>query len=199
MITTTSLALDPAFTTRYPMSPPPAAAQESMPVQASTGAVAQTSGRLRVCYFTAGRTGTYTQMVTAATAAAGATPTLCRGCCYAVDPATGNLTSILAAWANNTAAWAGTGVDTETLTAALNLVAGTVYASAQLVVTAAAAPNLIGDVGQSTAAALFLPPIAVGGVAGLRYALLDGQTDLPASVTLASMTASANGVYARFQ
>ena len=199
MITTTSLALDPAFTTRYPMSPPPAAAQESMPIQSSTGAVAQTSGRLRVCYFTAGRTGTYTQMVTAATAAAGATPTLCRGCCYAVDPATGNLTSILAAWANNTAAWSATGVDTETFTGALNLVAGTVYASATISVTAVGAANLVGVVGQSVAAAFYLPSVAVGGVGGLRFALLDGQSDLPTSVTLASLTASANGVYAQFQ
>lgn len=102
------------------------------------------SGSVRLTYFTATQTGTYTRLRSlTATTAAGATPTLARMGVYTVA-ANGNLT-LLAATANDTTLWATANTAYErTTTASYTLTAGQRYAFAHLVVTAAAVPSLVG-------------------------------------------------------
>ena len=153
-----------------------------------TNQQAMTSGVLRLSFFTAVRSETITQIRSwSGAAAAAATPTLCRTGVYEVD-SSGNLGN-LKAHANDTAMWnALNKTETKTLTTPLSLVAGRYYAAAALVVSGTTVPQLISAAPifyLAIQAELFTnPPV---------HGCLTGQTDLPASITLASLAAPTGG------
>jgi hypothetical protein len=146
-----------------------------------------TSQSLRLTYFTARKTETATQVrvVTGGTAAA-ATPTLVRFGIYSV--AVNGDVALIASTANDTTLLAAAATAyTKALQASVPLAAGTRYAFAILVVSAAAKPTL---------------PCLVTGLAGTESALsprlaasVAGQADLPASVVNASLAASTLAIY----
>lgn len=141
--------------------------------------VTLTSGIVTMCYFTAQKSETVKSLgALSGTTAAGATPTLCKLGLYQADWTTGNLT-LLASTANDTTLFAATDTNyTRAVTAPTPKVRGNRYAWAALVVTAAAAPTIIG--GGSWATALTIAPRISG--------RLTGQTDLPASISAGSLT-----------
>jgi hypothetical protein len=145
------------------------------------------SGTVRYTYFQAEKTETCTQIksVTDGTAA-GATPTLAKMGVYSVNTSTGDLT-LLASSTNDTALWNATSSPfTKSLGTGFAKVAGNWYACADLIVTAATAPNLAGTQHQVGSILASAP----------RWtAAFASQTDLVASVSSASLTASAGYVY----
>lgn len=120
--------------------------EESIPRDrvTSTG-LTMTSGVLRLCYFTARKTETITQLtIDTGGTAAGATPTLVRMGVWTTD-STGALLAQVAATPNDTTLLAGTFTTyTKSLSASWAKVAGQRYAIGDLVVTAAAAPVILG-------------------------------------------------------
>lgn len=140
------------------------------------------SGGVQLQYFTADKTETINTLTAyTGTVAAGATPTLVRYGVYSVA-ANGDLT-LVASTPNDTTLLAATNTAyPKALSASLAKVAGTRYATAIIVVTAAALPTFHGQ--QLTATTVMntllrdSPPL-VG--------RLTGQTDLPASITAASL------------
>jgi hypothetical protein len=151
--------------------------------------ISLTSGTIRFTYFQAEKTETCTQIrsITDGTAAA-ATPTLAKMGVYSVNTSTGDLT-LLSASANDTALWNATSSPfTKSLGGGTGFakVAGTWYACADLIITGTTAPNLAGTQHQVGSVMASAP----------RWtSALTGQTDLPSSVTSASLTASAGYVY----
>lgn len=144
---------------------------------AASNAAAWASGNLRLTYFTAPRSETWTAIaaVTGGSAAA-ATPTLCRMGVYSVA-GNGDLT-LLAACANDTSLFAaGSARYTRSLTASVNAVAGQRYAHGLLVVSAAAMPSFRG--GGTDAALAALAPRVAG--------TIGGQSDLPASIAAGAL------------
>jgi hypothetical protein len=147
-----------------------------------------TSGTVRFTYFQAEKSETVTQIksVTDGTAAA-ATPTIARMGVYSIDGA-GNLTLITSS-ANDTALWNAT---SSPFTKALGggtgyaKVAGTWYAIGDIIVTAVATPTLAGTQHQVGSIMQTAPRLT---------AAFAGQTDLPSSVAVGSLTASAAYVY----
>ena len=149
-------------------------------------AVALASGVLRIGNFTARKTETInTLAVMSGSTAAGATPTLCRIGVWTINDV-GALVALVAATANDTSLFGA--VNTEYARATLapfNKVAGQRYGVGVLVVTAAAAPTLMGyDAG------------GAGGIGGLiqtrRPSLVNGiagMADLPASSAVVSTAA----------
>lgn len=144
------------------------------------------SGNLRLAFFTARKTETITQVVAfTGTTAAAATPTLCRIGIYSVA-ANGDLT-LVASTANDTTLFASTSTAyTRTLSASWSKVAGTRYAIGALVVSGATMPMLIGT-------SVIVSAVAAG--PPLISAAISGQTDLPASVLSASVTAGLSRPY----
>ena len=143
------------------------------------------SGTMYLTYFTATKTETVTAIaVFTGNTAAAATPSLCRYGIYSVA-GNGDLT-LVASVANDTSLFAGTVTRySRNLEASWSKVAGTRYAFGLLVVTAGAAPNIVCQntgTGGSVVAAMFLAPRVTGSVTG--------QSDLPASVSNASITTS---------
>lgn len=158
-----------------------AAGEGTLPRSLHLGAAGTGTGALRLSYWTARRTETCNQIRTnTSSTGAAATPTLCRMGIYSVD-GSGNLT-LLAACANDTTLWATPStVYTRNLTSAFSKVGGQRYAAAALVVTGATAPTLQGASSFGVGVLDAAPRIA-GQVAG--------QTDLPASIAIGSISAS---------
>lgn len=153
----------------------------------NTATVSQTSGVMRLTYFTARKTETTTQVrVLSGGTAAGATPTLCRIGLYSIDAAGAG--TLVAATASDTTLFAGANLAyTRAWAAPYNKVAGQRYAIGTLVVTAATAPTLCGHSVSNSAEAQVAPAIA---------AALTAQADLPASYAAGSLTSSSLRPYA---
>lgn len=158
----------------------------------NTSAVTQSSQLLTLSYFTCRTafTTTQTRLFAGATAAA-ATPTLVRAGIYLIDGAGAG--TLVASFASDTAIFAT--VNTAYLkswTTPYAMVAGQRYAYGTLVVTAVAAPILVGNIplGNSN--------MGAGEVARAprMAAQLAAQADLPASFTDVSLAALAGRVYA---
>ncbi|GAA0494815.1 hypothetical protein Ade02nite_19680 [Paractinoplanes deccanensis] len=144
---------------------------------------------LRLTHFTARKSESTTQvrMISGGTAAA-ATPTLVRMGLYLVD-GNGDGT-LVASTANDTSLFAATNTAyTRSWTAPYAKVAGQRYALGVLVVTAATAPQLVGNsiAGVGAAAEPSVAPRLSGSLAG--------QADLPASFTAASLAATGQRFY----
>lgn len=137
-------------------------------------AVATSTGSLRLSYFTARKTETITSLrLISGGTAAGATPSLVRAGVYTVAD-NGDLT-LVASIANDTTIFANISTAyTRALSASLAKAAGQRYAVGILVVTAAAAPTVLGNNFVAASEA---------GQAPRLCAAFHGQTDLPASVT----------------
>jgi hypothetical protein len=161
--------------------------QETIARKESVSNFTMASGTLRLTFFTAKKTEVSTQgRMTTGTTAAAATPTLCRWGYWDVA-ANGDLT-LAAAIANDT-----------TLFAAANLaypkswitpwtpVAGRRYAHGLLIVSAAALPSF---------PALVLASATTSNTAPKLSAQLTGQTDLPSSIPVGSLSGSAAMLYA---
>jgi len=154
---------------------------------ASTG----TSGDVRLSYFTAKAAQAVTQMqMYSGTTAAGATPTVVRWGVYS-EAANGDLTRV-ATIANDTTllAAASTGY-LRALEAGLTFQPGQRYAVAQIVVSAAAMPTMTGKVSLTATLSEWAQVPRVSGV-------MAGQTDLPASIANASISASSAYYYVDF-
>lgn len=158
-------------------------------ISASTIALGA-SGSVRFTYFTATKSGTYTQLkAVTGTVAAAATPTLCRMGIYSVA-ANGNLT-LIASTPNDTTLFAATNTAyTKATSASFSLVSGQRYAFAVLVVSAAALPNFLGAsmAGSYAATEAALDPRLTGN--------LNTQSDLPAAPTFDLIGANATAFYA---
>lgn len=150
-----------------------------------------TSGVLRFAYFTPPATTVVSKCVTSTGGtAAGATPTLCRVGLYSVA-ANGDLT-LVASMANDTTMWASTNTEYEkNLSASYTVVGGQRYAAAALCVTGTTPPNLFGAVPSHGASAVFAraPRLA---------AIVNSQTDLPASVSVGSLSNSTTSLWVGF-
>lgn len=148
------------------------------------------SQSMRLTYFTASVSGTFTQLKTiSSTTAAGATPSLCKMGLYSVD-ASGNGT-LVASTASDTTLWsAANTVYTSATQASYTVTKGQRYALAVLVVTAAAVPTVVGAsmAGSAAANATMAESPRLAGA-------LNGQSDLPASFTDASLTGVASVFY----
>lgn len=122
--------------------------------------------------------------------AAAATPTLVRAGLYSIA-ANGDGT-LVASTANDTSLFSVASTRyTKAWSSPIQLMAGAQYAVAQLCVTAATAPNLVGcffanDAGTSRPETLLSPVMA---------AQLTGQTDLPASFSFGSLLPTGSLIY----
>lgn len=152
-----------------------------------SGTVAS-SGVMRLAFFTAERTEAVANVRVACGAAAGATPTLCRVGVYSVA-SNGDLT-LLSATANDTTLF-GTASTwyTRALETSFTKQAGQRYAAGILIVSTATMPNIIGfnAVNSVAPAELSLPPRLTGQASSL--------TDIPASITEASLSATKDSPY----
>lgn len=140
------------------------------------------SGQVWFAGFTADKTELVSNItVGTRSTAAGATPTLCRMGVYSVD-ASDNLT-LVASTVNDTTLFAATNTTyTRALSVPFTKQVGTRYATAILVVSGAAMPTLVGlQLAPTSFVNSFLK------AAPARYTLVTGQTDLPATVTAASL------------
>jgi hypothetical protein len=154
------------------------------PVSSSTTGNSQ---RLQLTAFTCKQTGTVSQIrVWTGATAAGATPTLCRMGVYQVVPGAATW-SLIASIANDTSLFAAANTTyTRSFTTPFTKVAGTRYAVAILVVTAAALPNWLSPASTTVTAYCtdnwLLDPMTAG--------LVGSQADLPATVTVSGITVS---------
>lgn len=146
-----------------------------------------TSGVLRLSYFTAQKTETITQLrMSSATTAAGATPTLVKMFVYTVDGA-GDMT-LVGVTANDTSLFATINTAyTRSLVGSFSKTRGSRYATGTLVVTGAAAPTIAGNQPTFAASEAAMAPRIAGA--------LTAQTDVPASITAASLTNATAGPY----
>lgn len=144
-----------------------------------------TNQGLHLTYFYADKTQSVANIATATrTTAAGATPTLCRMGVYS-EAANGDLT-LIGSTANDTTLFASTSATyTRALSAPYDQVLGQRYAAALLVVTAAALPTLVSwqnvPTGFGTSLNITTPKLC---------AVVAGQSDLPASISNASIGGS---------
>jgi hypothetical protein len=166
-----------------------ATGQETYPrILGRDASVSSATGRLRLTYWTARKTETCTQLrlISGSTAAA-ATPTLVRGGIYAIDSTGAG--ALAASFASDTAVFSAANTTyTKALTTSVSVRTGRVYATATIVVTAAAAPTISGIVNAGSFAAEY-------GLAEWMGFFLDGQADLPATFSLAALTSSASMIY----
>ncbi len=175
-----------------PSLDPLTAGQNTLPRYLCSSSVSMGGSQsLRLTYFTASASGSYTQLKTAtSTTAAGATPTLCKMGLYSVDGSGAG--ALIASTASDTTLWSATNtVYTRATQASYNVTAGQRYALAVLVVTAAAVPSVVGASMAGAAAANTLMsegPRLSGSLAA--------QSDLPASFTDASLSGVASVYYA---
>jgi hypothetical protein len=133
-------------------------------------------GTLHLSYFTATRTETITDVVTALLTNVASSNTLARVGIWSVD-ANGGLTALLASSANDTTLWeTGNGLRTANLSGNFAKVAGIRYAIGALVV-GGTAPQLIG----------VFPSASMGSLAPRSNGAVTGLSDLPASVAAASI------------
>lgn len=144
-----------------------------------TTSVNLTAGNLRLCYFTARKTETITAIRTFSANTAQVGATLCRVGVYEEDPDTGDLT-LVASIANDTSLWLSTGTAYGVnLSASFVKSRGTRYAVGTLIVGNSVNPRLAGPHQILPATELAQSPRQSG--------LLGGQTDLPASISSASI------------
>jgi hypothetical protein len=126
------------------------------------------SGQENFIFFTAKKTETINNVYTITTAAAGATPTLCRFGIYSVD-SSGNLT-LVASTPNDTTLFAAANTAyTKALSAPFNKVAGQRYAVGLLIVSAASMPSFLGQNSGGVSAGLLnaTTPRIAGSLSGL--------------------------------
>jgi len=123
------------------------------------------------------------------TTAAGATPTLARVGVYSINPLTQDC-SLIAFTTNDTTLFSATNTAyTKVFSTTWNKVAGNYYFLSLLMKSGAAMPNFVGWVGPS--------PTVTEGILAVWPALsfkLTGQTDLPASISGAALTAGSINV-----
>jgi len=133
-------------------------------------------GSLHLSYFTATKTETINNVVTALLANVAAGNTTARIGIYSVD-ANGGLTGLLASTANDTALWTtGNGNRTKALQAGWSKVAGTRYAIGALVI-GGSGPQLIG----------IFPSSSLSALAPRANGVVTGQSSLPSSVASGSI------------
>lgn len=164
--------------------------QEVFIRDAARDSLTMSSGTLRLTYFTSRKTETVTQAkVYTANTAAGATPTLIRIGLY-TEAGNGDLT-LVASTPNDTSLLSGANAEyAKSFSASYGLVLGSRYAIGLIVVTAAAAPTVVGN--------------TFGGIvngampnrAPRLVSVFTGQTDLPSSITNANQAATFNRLYA---
>jgi hypothetical protein len=152
------------------------------------GTPTMTSQQLRLSYFTARKTETITQVkLWTAGTAAGATPSLVRVGIWTTD-ATGALLSLVASTTNDTALLATLNTEyTKALTASFTKKVGQRYAVGVLVVTAAAAPTVVGSTMGGQNSIMSYSPV--------RGAGAGSQADLPSSLVAGSIAGSINRPY----
>lgn len=160
--------------------------EESISRFLAPSAITLTSGLLRLTYRRASRSELITQFrIITNTTPAGATPTLVRMGLWTVA-ANGDL-ALVASTPNDTALLAGaTTTYSKAATSPYQKVAGQWYAFGVLVVTGATAPTVYGASSLTAAEKGFAPQLA---------AAVAGQTDLPASLPVASATSTAVSIY----
>lgn len=149
-----------------------------------------TSGSLRLSYFTAPATVSLSNITVATSSvAAAATPTLIRFGLYSVA-GNGDLTLVASTASDTTLLAAATTAYTKALSAAYSFTKGTRYAWGVLVVSGSTMPYMLGS-GGGVAAEFAVAP---------RWnAALSSQSDLPSTITSASLGVSGLGlIYARF-
>lgn len=157
----------------------------------STAAITtNSSGALRLTYWTARKTETITQTrIRTSGTAAGATPTLCRIGVWR-EEANGDLTPV-AAIDNDTTLFAASGSPyTKAFTSSWTKRRGQRYAYGLLVVSAAALPTFYGIPGALTTGM----PSDEAALAPRLNASLSGQTDLPTTITAGSLALSGTGL-----
>jgi hypothetical protein len=153
--------------------------------QCNAANVPSGTGNCRFTFFTARKTETVTQVRTISGATAAATSTLCRVGIYSVD-GSGNLT-LIASTANDTALWAATNTAyTKSLSASFSKVRGTRYAVG-LIFVGTTAPAFVG-INTGFASSEF-------GIGPRLGALTGGNSDLPASVAVGSLTDTSTQSY----
>jgi hypothetical protein len=150
------------------------------------------SGTLRLAYFIAAKSEAITQIRVpiVANAISGTVPTVIRFGIWSEDPSTGNLTLVGSTANDTTLLTSTTASPPKALQATWNKVRGQRYAWAPLVVTAGTVPSF---------AALTNLTLATSGETNLAPrvgAQLTGQTDLPATITAASLGNSGQLLYA---
>lgn len=162
--------------------------QETMPrYAASTATITMVSGVVRLAYFVAHRTATVTAIrIPSGSTAAGATPTLVRFGLYSVD-SSGNLT-LMSSTASDTSMFAASlTAYTKSLTSSQTVLAGQQYAIGAIVVTSATAPSVTGGNVTCGTENQQTPYVSAN---------LTGQTDLPSSITVGSLSNTASAIYA---
>ena len=165
----------------------PASGQENINRKIPISSITMTSQAFRLSFFTAYKTETVNNItVMTSSTGAGATPTVIRFGIYSVAD-NGDVT-LIGSTPNDTTLLASTNtLYTKAFSAGVTLVAGTRYAIGAIVVTAAAAPTLVGVAQVGTQVEAILPRVC-----GQKT----GQSDLPSSMTEANISASGNFVYA---
>lgn len=166
-------------------------AGESNGVEISSNGCATNSGTVRFVFFTAQRTETIgSLMIACGATAAGATVTKCRYGVYTVD-ASDNLT-LLRSTTNDTSLMAQANTEyAKALSSSWSKVRGTRYAIGFLIVTSGTAPTLNGQ-GVHALTTIYGPK----SYRRRRTGQLTSQTDLPASASAGSLTASSSAFYA---
>jgi len=149
--------------------------------------ITPSSGTLRLTFFTSSKTLDVASLRTLTRGTAGASLTVAKQALFSVDE--NDDSTLMAATANSLAAFTANTRVTQALTASKRVVRGRRYAHAVLFV-GTTPPNIIGTVvtaGSAFTAECGEPP---------RYAgTLAGQSDIPSSVTAASLTNSAQRHY----
>ena len=185
-LSSTMLRVDPRTqAARHPNAP--ANAQATMDRNSvSSNSVGTSSGTLRLAYFTADRALVATKVrVNTGSAAAAATPTLCRIGVYR-ENADGSLT-LLQSTANDTGLWAAIGSRyTRDLLGSVTLAQGARYAIGILIVTGGTTPNFTGQ------SALHADEI---NEAPRTAGVASSFTDLPSSVAAGSIAGTTSHVY----
>ena len=143
-----------------------------------TGQAVTTGG-----FFTAQKTETINNIISyCATAFVAPNPTLCRMGFYIVNP--DSSITLVASMANDVTLWSVTGRNSRALSAAFNKVAGQRYGIGHVCVTTGTAPIIAANGVSSSPMAIELPMLCTA--AG-------GQSDLPASMSLATLQGGLTG------
>jgi hypothetical protein len=155
-----------------------------------SGVAYGTSGTILLTYRRAQKTETITKLSMASGTAAGATPTLVKFGVYSVDELTGDLTRV-AITASDTATFSTANTSYElALTSSWTKTKGTLYAYAVLVVSTASLPTIVGNSHFSST-----PVNAILALSPRITAAVSAQTDLPSSITAASLSNSNRALF----
>lgn len=148
--------------------------------------ISMTSQLLRLTYFTALKSEAITQVRMNCIAAAAATPSLIRVGIWTAGLDGALITQIAATTSDTTLLAANNTAYTKSFSASWDKVAGQRYGIGLLVVTAATAPQMQGHVGG------FSPEMSIS---PRLNGQASGQTDLPSTLAVGSLTNTANRVY----